>query len=223
MVYQTAWTMTSVLLMDSLREQTVAQLRESILSGVLPAGTKLRERALSEELGVSRVPVREALMVLESELLVDIVPRSGAVVTKLSRHEVQELFDAREVLEPLAARLAARNRTESDLNALAGRCAAARTASSAADDRAGAMANAAFHSALVDASGSRLLVSIMAPLQLRLERLFRRTIEGRAVELVEDHDHLVQALRRRDEDSASLLAQLHVTSTRASSLALFED
>ena len=215
--------MTSVLSMDSLREQTVARLRESILSGALPAGTKLRERALSEQLGVSRVPVREALMVLESELLVDIVPRSGAVVTTFSRHEVQELFDAREVLEPLAARLAARDGTEAGLAALAARCAAARQASSSADDRAGAMANASFHSALAEASGSGLLVSIMAPLQLRLQRLFRRTIEGRAVELVEDHERLVEALRRHDEDSAALLAQLHVTSTRAASLARFED
>ncbi|MFZ2624990.1 MAG: GntR family transcriptional regulator [Propionibacterium sp.] len=209
--------------MDSLREQTVARLRESILSGALPAGTKLRERALSEQLGVSRVPVREALMVLESELLVDIVPRSGAVVTTFSRHEVQELFDAREVLEPLAARLAARDGTAAGLAALSARCAAARQASSSADDRAGATANASFHSALAEASGSGLLVSIMAPLQLRLQRLFRRTIEGRAVELVEDHERLVEALRRHDEDSAALLAQLHVTSTRAASLARFED
>lgn len=223
MVYQLPVVVATVLPMDSLREQVVGQLRESILSGRLPAGAKLRERAISEQLGVSRVPVREALMVLESELLVEIVPRSGAVVTKLSRREVQELFDAREALEPLAARLAAKDLSREDLDALDERCAAARAASQVGDDRAGAMANAAFHSLLVHASGSGLLVSIMAPLQLRLDRLFRRTIEGRAVELADDHERLVEALRRGDEDSAALLAQLHVTSTRASSLALFED
>ncbi|SER84523.1 DNA-binding transcriptional regulator, GntR family [Propionibacterium cyclohexanicum] len=223
MVYQKLPAVARVLGMDSLREQVVAQLRESILSGALPAGTKLRERAISEQLGVSRVPVREALMVLEAELLVEIVPRSGAVVTTLTRDEVQELFEVREVLEPLAARLAARHRTAADLEALGERCSAAHEAIHAGDDRAGASANADFHALLAGASGSGLLVSIMAPLQLRMERLFRRTIRGRAVELAEDHERLVEALLRRDEASAALLAQLHVTQTRAPSLALFED
>ena len=85
------------------------------------------------------------------------------------------------------------------------------------------MANADFHEGLVAASGSDLLVAIMSPLQVRIERLFRRTIAGRAVELAEDHQRILDAVSRGDEDAAALLAQLHVSTTRSPSLALFAE
>ena len=71
--------------MDSLRDRVVAQLREMILSNELPPGTKLRERTLSERLGVSRVPVREALMALESDLLAAPARLSPAAAARRAR------------------------------------------------------------------------------------------------------------------------------------------
>lgn len=215
--------------MESLRDRVVAQLREQILSNELAPGTRLRERTLSERLGVSRVPVREALMVLESDLLVtsprrpDGTEGAGVEVSRFGRRDVAELFDAREALEPLVARLAAVHRSEAQLDRLRSHVATARRASRDGDNRAGAIANAAYHGLLVEASGSDLLVALMAPLQARIERLFRRTIVGRAPELAADHTRMLAALEAGDAETAALLARLHVVSTRDPSLALFEE
>lgn len=209
--------------MDRLRDRVADALRERILSNDWPPGTKLRERAISVELGVSRVPVREAIMVLAGDLLVDVAPGSGAVVSSFGYREVAELFDAREALEPLVARLAALHRDDGQLDRLTRSVAASNRAASAGDHRGGAVANADFHEGLVAASGSDLLVAIMSPLQVRIERLFRRTIAGRAVELAEDHQRILDAVSRGDEDAAALLAQLHVSTTRSPSLALFAE
>ncbi|MCI1748653.1 MAG: GntR family transcriptional regulator [Acidipropionibacterium sp.] len=214
--------------MESLRDRAVAQLRERILGNELRPGTRLRERTLSEQLGVSRVPVREALMVLESDLLVSAPRRpdgsegAGMEVSRFDRRDVAELFDAREALEPLVARLAAIHRSEAQLERLREYVETALKASADGDDRAGAIANAGYHGLLVECSGSDLLVGLMAPLQMRIERLFRRTIEGRAPELAADHVRMLTALENKEAETAALLARLHVVSTRAPSLALFE-
>lgn len=76
------------------------ELRQRILRGQLPEGAQLRQEALAQDLGVSRIPVREALRQLDAEGLVRHVSHKGAVVSKLSAAEVYELFDIRAVLEP---------------------------------------------------------------------------------------------------------------------------
>lgn len=79
---------------------TADELRRRILSAEFPAGYQLRQDALSEEFGVSRIPIREALVQLEAEGLVRIVPHRGAVVSTLSLDEVEELFELRALIEP---------------------------------------------------------------------------------------------------------------------------
>jgi DNA-binding GntR family transcriptional regulator len=78
----------------------VDQLRQSILDGDHAAGSQLRQDALAEAYGVSRIPVREALFQLEAEGLVRIVPHKGAIVSELSLDEIHDVFDLRGVLEP---------------------------------------------------------------------------------------------------------------------------
>ena len=96
---------------------TADELRQRILAGALPAGTQLRQDALAAELGISRIPVREALVQLEAEGLVTILPHRGAVVAELSPDEVTELFELRALIEPAllqrsAPRLTARDYAE---------------------------------------------------------------------------------------------------------------
>ena len=78
----------------------VDQLRQSILDGTYPAGSQLRQDALGEAYGVSRIPVREALFQLEAEGLVRIVPQKGAIVSELSLDEINDVFDLRGIMEP---------------------------------------------------------------------------------------------------------------------------
>ena len=94
----------------SLREQAIELLREYIVSGRIPPGTKLVEREVADLMGISRAPVRDALRELESEGLV--VTRSGGrYVIKLTQQDVRELYQVRLVLERLAVELAAQHRS----------------------------------------------------------------------------------------------------------------
>ena len=107
----------------SLQHRTMAaavagSLRERILDGEFKAGCPLRQDALASEFGVSRIPVREALMQLEAEGLVKIHPHRGAIVSELSMEEVQELFALRALLEPRLLEASARQLTSSDYEKL---------------------------------------------------------------------------------------------------------
>jgi DNA-binding GntR family transcriptional regulator len=83
----------------TLAGAVVDRLREQILDNTYPAGSQLRQDALASSFGVSRIPVREALIQLEAEGLVQMVPHKGAIVTELSREEVNDVFDLRALLE----------------------------------------------------------------------------------------------------------------------------
>ena len=94
------------------------ELRRRILEGAYGAGLPLRQDALAEEFGISRIPIREALLQLEAEGLVRILPHRGAVVTALSVEEVEEVFELRGLLEPQLLRLSAPRLTGEDFAAL---------------------------------------------------------------------------------------------------------
>lgn len=92
---------------EDLAEQVYRTLRDMILVGTLAPGQKLRQEALSETLGVSRTPLLAAFSKLEKEMLVELVPRRGAFVKRLSAEELLQLYDVRLRLEPLGAAEAA--------------------------------------------------------------------------------------------------------------------
>jgi len=93
---------------------TADELRRRILAGTFPAGMQLRQDALAAEFGISRIPVREALVQLEAEGLVTIQPHRGAVVTELSPSEVAELFELRALIEPALLKHSAPQLTAED-------------------------------------------------------------------------------------------------------------
>ncbi|MYW93554.1 GntR family transcriptional regulator [Amycolatopsis rubida] len=95
----------------SVGELVYTILREAILSGALAPGEKLRQEAIAETIGVSRIPVRSALMQLEAEGLVTVVPHRGAMVTMLSAAKVRETFAIRSLLESQAIKLAIKSLT----------------------------------------------------------------------------------------------------------------
>ncbi len=99
-----------------LRGQTVAaKIRREILDGQLAPGARIRQEELAARLGSSRIPVREALRVLESEGLVMLVPNSGAWIARLDLKECVEIYKIRERIEPLALRESMENLTEADI------------------------------------------------------------------------------------------------------------
>lgn len=138
------------------RDRIRDELRARIGDGRLRPGDRLFEQELARDFGVSRVPVREAIRMLQSEGLVDVLPqRRGVFVRSLDRRQLEELFDVREALESLAARLGAeggRGGVADPLGELSGR---SRRAWEDGDEEAMSEANTAFHEELVALAGNQ--------------------------------------------------------------------
>lgn len=94
------------------------EIRERIINGEYAPGARIIEREIAAELGVSRIPIRESLRMLEMEGFVEVLPRKGVVVKQLSQNDVVKLFEVREALAVLAVRLAASNASDADITRL---------------------------------------------------------------------------------------------------------
>ncbi|GAA4615339.1 FCD domain-containing protein [Saccharopolyspora hordei] len=196
-----------------LRERVRQELQSRIVDGRLLPGDRIFEQDLAAELGVSRVPVREAIRMLQSEGFVDVPPgRRGVFVRGLDRRQAQELFEVREALEVHAARLAAERAESGDVAALADLAEQARRAFEAGEIEAMSDANAAFHDTLVQLSGNELLATMLEPLHGRLAYLFRMNLEPDRV--CREHEELQAAISAGDADRAAAVAKQHVLSSR---------
>ena len=200
------------LLRRSSVDLALDSLRHRILSGEFPDGTPLRQDALAAELGVSRIPVREALRRLEAEGLVTITAHHGAVVPVASLSEIEELFDLRALIEGSLMRRAVERRTDETLQ----RAAAALDAYDAAlaDGEVGDWGrhNWAFHSALLDAASRPVGLELAASLHNRCDRYMRMQLslthgEDRARA---EHREILDAAAARDAERASALVEAHV-------------
>ncbi|MFE3905661.1 GntR family transcriptional regulator [Streptomyces sp. NPDC059153] len=204
---------------QSLRDRVYVELRERIIEGEYPPGHRLVERELAEELGVSRIPLREAMQQLESEGFLVTQPRRGSLVAGFGTDDAEHLFDVREKLEGLAAGLAARRATDAQLRNMERLLLLSRKAAEAGRLREVVTHNADFHQQIVEASGNPLLQDLMSPLDSRLRRLFRLTSalkDGNP--MCGEHERLHEAIRDHDEVKAEELARAHVAGTRASAM-----
>ncbi|MZD04311.1 FCD domain-containing protein [Streptomyces sp. SID5785] len=206
----------------SLRERVYVELRERIIEAQYPPGRRLVERELAEELRVSRVPVREAMQRLASEGFLTVQPRRGSVVAGFGAQDAVHLFDIRENLEGLAARLVARAADPEQLRDLEKLLQRARRATESGRLRTVVSLNADFHRRIVELSGNPLLVDVMAPLDSRLRRLFRITsAQSDGEPMCGAHERLLAAIRDGDEAGAEQLARAHVADTRHAAMQLF--
>ncbi|WAC53846.1 GntR family transcriptional regulator [Gordonia sp. SL306] len=195
-----------------LRESIRDKLRERIIDGTYGPGDRIVERDVAADFGVSRLPVREALRMLDSEGFVEMLATRGVIVKKLSRRDVLELFDVREALEGLAFRRAAERLTKRDATHLGALRNKARKALEAADGPALHGFNEEFHDAVNRLARNDLLASILEPLEGRLHWIFRQN--DRPDQLWREHEELLAAIVDRDGDRAADLAVAHVRVNR---------
>ena len=186
-------------------------LAEAILSGQLPEGAHLNADALAKQLGVSHIPVREALRSLGADGWIDYRPHLGAYVRARTPDELADLFEARLETESRTTALAAERRTAAQLTELDEIL--ARQAATA-DPSALARINAEFHIAVAACSQNQLLVGFVSSLSMRARFYFSAVAPGRRDESLRDHRAIVEALRRRDSAEAERIGRAHVTSTR---------
>ena len=189
-----------------------ATLREAILDGILPAGERLAELQLAALFNRSRTPVREAILRLESEHLADRSGRRGFVVGGISREEILEVYAVREVIDGLAARLAAQGCLPTDLDHLAWLNRRLRKAAEQRDYRLMVELNIEFHEAVGRASRNALLLQFMRTIHDWVRRFSDTTFaqRGRATEALKEHDALLDALKQRDSDAAERIARAHM-------------
>jgi len=199
----------------SLSQLVSDKIRGDILEGRFKPGERLVEDKLSAELGVSRVPVREALRGLSMEGLVRLEPNRGATVIEVTPELVRELVEVRTLLEALNARLAARRHDPKIVALLQDTLRRGNEAAQSGTSEELARLNAEFHERLAEASRNSVLSDIMRSLRERTSLAFSINGRARAREDWREHAGILAAVIDGDEEMAALLAGRHVRNAAA--------
>lgn len=220
-----AWGPETISLARRTSEGIARVLRSEIFTGELPAGATLPERLLAERLQVSRTPVREALIILQSEGLVELVPNKGASVRTITTDDLLEIYTVRGLLESHAARLAAEHATAEQLDAMEDAQTRLRRMHARGSATDQAVADLAFHTAVSDAAGSPFLATLVGQV-LAFTVSFRANYKypaERSQRALVEHGSIFEAIGARDGDLAERLMREHVASSCTFALAQFGD
>jgi len=202
-----------------LGKRAAESLRRAIVLGRYKPGERLVEEKLSSELGISRVPVREALRTLAAEGLVLLRPNRGASVAPISPELAGDLVEVRATLEGLNARLAARHRDARILEELRAVLEHGNHAARVRSVPDLVRLNGEFHDKLAEAGGNAILWDIMRTLRERTGVVFARNTASRAAQDWDEHSRILAAVIDGDEELASLLATRHVRLAAEAALA----
>jgi DNA-binding GntR family transcriptional regulator len=191
-------------------------LKQGIIDGTYQPNQRLTEMELSQVLGVSRPTARQALVRLEQEGLVVIQPNRGASVRSLTVPEALRTLRIREVLDGLAAALAAELATEEELDELSAIVAEMEQLVRANDMLGYSRLNGRLHTAILRAARDDTLYRMLASLNHALVRYQYRTIlvPGRQDRSLREHQQLVEAIRARDPSAAEQAMRTHVSHVR---------
>ncbi|HET9602618.1 MAG TPA: GntR family transcriptional regulator [Acidimicrobiales bacterium] len=201
-----------------LRMAVKEAIRTAILEGCYLPGDRLPEEELAAELDVSRNPVREALQSLTLDGFVEIMPRRGARVAMVSAERAFQLFEVRESLEGLVARLAAARRSEEQLERMRAYVRQGLDEAKAGRVEALPALNSRFHEVLVEAAGNLILAEMLGRLSPVIAWVYSRRIAQRSRTSWSEHDEIVQAIANRDEQRAFERACAHIANARAAYL-----
>jgi DNA-binding GntR family transcriptional regulator len=197
----------------SVVDQVYEAIRERITSGSLPRGARVHQEDLAEELGVSRTPVREALRRLAAEGLVEMRTNRGARVADVDQAGMRVSYEARTVIEPGAARLAAGQRLQQPIARM--RAAVAAQRRSLRNVQRSFEANREFHLALAAASGNEFLSQFAERLWVARigETIYERQVETQERMLldVREHEQILEAIEAGDARRAESLTRRHLT------------
>lgn len=195
-----------------LTKLVVDSIRDKIVTGEYAGGERLVEATLSTELGVSRMPVREALRVLAAEGIVTIEPRRGATVTVYTPEQIQELVEVRATLEALNAKLAAKRHDPEQIRKLEQVLAAGAKLNEKTDMARLQEDNDNFHEALAQVAANETLREMVRSLRDRTAVIFAPHSHKRAKQNWKEHAAIMRAVVAGDAELAALLAARHVYS-----------
>jgi len=199
-----------------LHQQVATRLRQHIIEGHLPAGAKLNERALCEQLHVSRTPLREALKMLAAEGLVELLPNRGAAVAQLSPRDIVDTFELIAGLEGLSGELAAQRIDDAQLTEIRALHYEMLAAHARRDLPTYYRLNAAIHSAINRAAGNGVLEQTYRTVNARLQALrFRSNFDdAKWQRAVDEHQRMIELLAARDGAALRRLLVEHLDHKR---------
>lgn len=203
--------------LQSQTQRAVAELRDMIVNNRLPPGSNYLETELAETLGMSRTPVREAMLLLAAQGLVEVRPRRGMRVLPLSAHDMAEVYDILIELEGLAAeRAAERHLSAEELGALEAALTEMESALEADDRIRWAEHDQQFHDMLVSLSGNRRLTELVASFndQVRRARLLTLRLRPSPTKSNRDHRALFEAIKAGDPAYARAIHTAHRTAAK---------
>lgn len=205
---------------ERIADAVYQHLREQIFSGELPPGTRLSVPALADELEVSRSPVRDAVLRLTQERLAREEPRRGAVVSRVGPEELATLYQVREVLEGLAARLAVENAGRRLVDRLREVLEEHESAVESADLDRHLETDMRFHALIREAGGNEEVVRLLDDIQTQIRLAMRTTtVTGGPRHALDDHRKILSAIESGDPAAAEEAARAHIARLR---LALLE-
>lgn len=209
---------------EPLHLRAARHLREMIIDGRLAPGVAIDERSLCEQFGTSRTPLREALKVLASEGLIELLPRRGAIVANISVEDMREKFAVVRVLEAYAAGVVCESATQAQIDALA----AIHRALLAAHKKRNATMyfelNEKFHREMVITTGNKTLVDMHATLVGHLRRA-RFTVmtaaQAMLPQFVKDHERIMKAIAARKGEVAAQEFRRHQAAIEQETISFF--
>jgi DNA-binding GntR family transcriptional regulator len=206
-------------------EAAYAALRQRILDNVYPPGHRALEGELADDLGISRTPVREALIRLANEGLVEVVPRHGMRVLPVSPVDMKEIYVVLTALEGTAAEaLALRGPSDAELAPLVDATREMKRALKADDLDAWARADERFHQRLVELAGNRTLIDAVARLGDRVHRarMFTLRLRPKPVSSTQEHLAMLERIRAGDAPGAVEVNRKHRERASRELLAIVE-
>jgi DNA-binding GntR family transcriptional regulator len=188
-------------------------IRDAILEEAYEPGQALPEVPLARRYGVARTRIRQVLQRLERDMLVEIVPARGAFVKPISMTEFQEIFEIREALEGIAARLAARKRRDEEIDDLLQRFEALRQDATSGSGKDKILLGGSLHEFVLRSAGNKKIVAILSPLQMQVTRIWRRGLvlsPERIEKAFQEHLEILGFLKAKDEAMAELKMREHI-------------
>jgi DNA-binding GntR family transcriptional regulator len=193
----------------NLGDLVADEIRDAILSGALPPGGRLKQEALAEDLNVSRIPVREALRILEGEGLIENTPGRGSRVVKITARDAADVLTVRGALEGLAARLAAARATSDDIGRFTTLIEEGRAATGAGDHAAASELHARFHLELAKVGGNTYLYDELEALPAKTEWIVSSLLQTRGAFSWDEHAAIADAVAAGEADLAEDLMRQH--------------
>ncbi|OUO92772.1 hypothetical protein B5F39_09865 [Cloacibacillus sp. An23] len=197
---------------STLRAEVANLLRKQILDGEIPSGTRLIETEIASQLGVSRMPVREALRMLESEGLINSVPRKGLIVAEYTEEDIREYYTIREALEVCAIKIVIDKITKDEIHELECYCRRAEDARLAGDRDEVCKWTGRFNDRLYDCCGMPRLKEQIKNTHKYL-RTFRFTSfkePSRTAQALREHEEILRLVAEKDYEGAARATSVHL-------------